>query len=44
LKESAKLPNMTGSTLNGKPPMVEAKLADKMNANKSRLDGFEVIG
>jgi hypothetical protein len=44
LNESAKLPNMTGSTLKGKPPMVDAKLADKMKANNSRLEGLEVIG
>ena len=44
LNESAKLPNMTGSTLKGKPPMVDAKLADKMKANKSRLEGLVVIG
>jgi hypothetical protein len=35
---------MTGSTLKGKPPMVDAKLADKMKANKSRLEGLVVIG
>jgi len=41
--ESAKLPNITGNTLNGKPPMVDAKLADKMKTNKTRLEGLEVI-
>ena len=44
LNESAKLPNMTGSTLKGKPPMVDAKLADRMKANKSRLEVLVVIG